>query len=182
MHKFDFETEEKQIGEEVLGTISKLANMQVALETEAQVLTTELQEVNRKLKRLSEETLPEAMLDVGLSSFTLSTGQNVTIKEDVYPSITSNNKAAAYLWLRQNGYGDIIKNEVKIAFGVGDDDKADMLRKLILSRKALKDLLPEQKESIHNSTLKSFIKGLKKEGVNIPDSITVYDGRRSIIK
>jgi hypothetical protein len=39
----------------------------------------------------------------------------------------------AYNWLRENGLGDIIKNNVSVTFGRGEDDKAQQLLDLAAS-------------------------------------------------
>ena len=168
---FDIEDDREEITSNQLGEISKLANLQMELENEVYMLEEKLMEEKRKLKKIQEEALPELLFDLGLSSIVLSTGQKITITENVYPSITKAGKQHFYDWLRSKGYGDIIKNEIKISFGVGDDGKAKMLQKFISQRKSLADLLPEQRESIHGGTLKAFVKRCLAEGINLPESI-----------
>ena len=36
-------------------------------------------------------------------------------------------KEAAYKWLRENGLGDLIKNEITVSFGRNEDNKAQQL-------------------------------------------------------
>ena len=40
---------------------------------------------------------------------------------------TEANKEAAFNWLRNNGLGDIIKNEISVSFGRNEDNKAASL-------------------------------------------------------
>ena len=40
---------------------------------------------------------------------------------------------SAYKWLRDNGLADIIKNEVSVQFGKGEDDKAKQLLDLAVT-------------------------------------------------
>ena len=39
-------------------------------------------------------------------------------------TITEANKEEAFNWLRNNGLGDIIKNEISVSFGRNEDNKA----------------------------------------------------------
>ena len=68
-------------------------------------------------------------------------------------------------WIRENGHGELIKNVVSVQFGRGEDDRAkeviDVLKK--------EGLLPEQKENVHPSSLKAFVREQVESGNQVFD-------------
>jgi hypothetical protein len=91
----------------------------------------------------------------------------VRIKEDVYAGITEENREAAFEWLETTDNDGIIKNEVKCAFGKGQDEQA----------KQLLELLEKNGHSftntrnVHPQTLKAFVREQLKEGLPIPTDL-----------
>ena len=61
---------------------------------------------------------------MGLSFLKLQDGSSVEVKTNYSATITQANKEAAFNWLRENGLGDIIKNEISVSFGRNEDNKA----------------------------------------------------------
>jgi len=76
------------------------------------------------------------------------------LKPFVSASIPANRKQEAYDWLRDHGLDDIIKNDVVLSFGRGEDDTANKVM-LDLENKGFH---PESKTHIHAMTLKAFVK------------------------
>jgi hypothetical protein len=76
------------------------------------------------------------------------------------------NREKFYKWLRENNFGSLIRTEVVAQFGMGEDKKAVALTLSLLKRKY--DVI--QKQSVHPSTLKAFVKEqLEKEhGITLP--------------
>ena len=68
------------------------------------------------LRKLSGETIPEKMAELGMTSTTMYDGSKVEVVEDIYVSIPKDphKSSACYEWLEDNGLGDIIKNQVGI--------------------------------------------------------------------
>ncbi len=81
----------------------------------------------------------------------MSDGSKVDVVENIYVSIPKDpdKSAACYKWLEDNGLGDIIKNNVGMSFGKGENEDAKKLEQTI------KDLgfIPEVKVSVHPDTL-----------------------------
>ena len=57
------------------------------------------------------------MAEMGLSHLKLMDGSSVDVKPNYSATITVANREKAFNWLRQNGLGDIIKNEISVSFG-----------------------------------------------------------------
>ena len=64
------------------------------------------------------------MKEMSLSSLKLADGSSVEVKPIYGASIPIAKREEAFNWLRQNGLGDLIKNEVIVSFGRNEDDKA----------------------------------------------------------
>lgn len=124
-------------------------------------------------RELAEKTLPEAMQQAGLNSFELKNGYSIGLQDIISASINDENREAAHGWLREQGFGDIIKNEVIVSFGKEEDEKASYLCEE-LQKRALQVL---QQEKVHPSTLKAFVKERIKNGEELPaDTFKLFVG------
>ena len=162
-----------------LKEVAELAASIQAQELKVLELENKLKEERNLYKKLSEIELPELMETLGLSEFSLTDGSKVTIKESVQASITKANEQAAFQWLRDNGFGDLIKNEIKTSFGKGQEELAEA------AANKLQEIGVEvnQKKSVHPSTLKAFVKEELHNGRDVPsDLFSVFIGKKSIIK
>ena len=141
-----------------------------------------LRKLKEQYRRLSEEDLPQKMAELGMQDMRFEDGSRITIDMFYATRINKNNRDAAHEWLREQGHGDIIKNQVSVSFGKGEDDTA--LETMTLLEK--EGLFPDQKESVHPSTLKAFVKERIESGDNAftPETqklFSVYQGKRTKI-
>ena len=128
----------------------------------------ELEETERKL---SQELIPEALQEAGVSSLTLKNGSKVEVRVKYAARIPEKHKDEAFGWLKQNGHDDIIKNEVVIRFGRGEENRALELVKELDGR----GLSPDQKRRVEPMTIKGFVREQIEKGVNLPqDKFGVY--------
>ena len=148
-------------------------------EAEIESLEKTLKARKEALRKQSEEELPSMMAEIGFNSFELDDGSKVSVRDLYGGHISVANRDAAYVWLRENGFDDIIKNTLSIVFGRGEDQKADHFMKILEGH----GLLPEQNTGVHPSTLKAWIKERMEAGDNFPmDLFGAYIGQRAIIK
>jgi hypothetical protein len=70
----------------------------------------------------------------------------------------------AYNWLRENELGDLIKNEVSVQFGKGEDNKADELIGLAVRE----GYEPSQKQKVEPMTLKALYRERIEAGLDMP--------------
>ena len=79
-------------------------------------------------------------------------------------------RSYCYAWLRDNGYGDLVKSNVTVAFAMGEDAQAVKLKA------AIQDLgmVSTDKEDVHYQTMKAFVTEQHKKGVSLPDEFGVY--------
>jgi pyruvate carboxylase len=97
-------------------------------------LTKEIEDIENKLKEkkkdldiISGEVVPTMMSEMGLSQLKLMDGSIIDVKPFYNATITQANKEAAFNWLRKNGLGDIIKNEIVVSFGRGEDKQGSRI-------------------------------------------------------
>ena len=135
--------------------------------------------VERLDRELKDEKQASTMADLGLSKFSLDDGSTVEVKPTYGASILVKDRPAAYEWLRENGFDDIIKNVISCQFGRGEDDQASAFHAFASQQGYPAD----QNESIHSSTLKAFVKERIETGEDFPHTLFgAYVGQRAIIR
>ena len=78
---------------------------------------------------------------------------------------------SAYNWLRENGLDDIIKNEVSVQFGKGEDSRAQEL----LSLAGLNGYEPTQRQKVEPMTLMALYRERVEAGLDMPsDSFNLF--------
>ena len=133
----------------------------------------------KNLEQISGEIIPTLLSEMGLSSLKLSDGSSVDVKQNYSASISVANREKAYSWLRQNGLGDIIKNEITVSFGRGEDNKAADYANLATGQ----GYQPTQKLKVEPMTLKALVRERTEAGKELPtDIFNVFVGNRTIIK
>ena len=183
MFEEDFEKEfasnlEKADGG-ILKTVSELARAIAAKEAQVADLDRQLKDAKKELLKLTDEDLPASMAEMGLASFTLDDGSQIDVKPTYGASILVDNRPKAYEWLRDNGYDDIIKNNVSVSFGRGEDDRANAF-KAVAEKEGY---IPQQETSIHAGTLKAFVRERIEAGDEFPmELFGAYVGQRATIK
>ena len=73
---------------------------------------------------ISGEVIPTMMSEMGLAELKLQMDLILKVSTNYRATITEANKETAFNWLRNNGLGDIIKNEISVSFGRNEDNKA----------------------------------------------------------
>jgi hypothetical protein len=132
-----------------------------------------------ELLKLTDEDLPALMAELGLKSFKLDDGSTVEVKPTYGGHIKAENKPAAFEWLRDHNYGDIIKNVVSVNFGAGEDDKA---HEFIMQTSA-QGYVPEQKTDVNAMTLKAWVRERVESGDEFPMALFgAFVGQRAVVK
>ena len=104
-----------------------LSDQVVKLKTlEDKILKAEddLKKLKEEADVLSGEVIPTMMTEMNISTLKLADGTAVEVKPIYGASISAERKEEAFNWLRINGLGDLIKNEVTVSFGRNEDNKA----------------------------------------------------------
>ena len=155
--------------------VEKLNSLQERLELQED----NLKNTKKQFDHLSGEVIPTMMAEMGLSHLKLMDGSSVDVKPNYSASISIANREKAFNWLRENGLGDIIKNEISVSFGRNEDNKAADYANLAEER----GFQPTQKLKVEPMTLKALVRERIEAGKEMPTEIfNVFVGNKTTIK
>jgi len=177
----DFETDQAKVITKT-ENIRSLADQVERLENlnqEIEKKEKDLKQRKKDLEHISGEVIPTMMSEMGLSHLKLMDGSSVDVKPNYSANITIANREAAFNWLRNNGLGDIIKNEILVSFGRNEDNKAADYAALAQER----GFQPTQKLKVEPMTLKALVRERVEAGKSLPTEIfNVFIGNKTTIK
>ena len=164
-----------------LGGVESLSDLVIKLqklEDELLAKEEELKELKRKVELVSGEVIPTMMQEMNISTLKLADGTSVEVKPVYGASIPTKSKEEAFKWLRDNGLGDLIKNEITVAFGRDEDNKAQQYAVLAQGQ----GYEPIQKLKVEPMTLKALVRERLESGQEMPsDLFNLFTGNRTKI-
>jgi hypothetical protein len=136
----------------------------------------------KKLKEqariISELEIPSMMKEMNITKLKLRDGESVEVGKFYSASIPAEKQDEAFTWLRNNGLGDVIKNDITVTFGRGEDNKAAQYAVLARGQ----GFEPVQKIGVHAQTLKALVRERIEAGLDVPsDLFKPYEGNRTKI-
>ena len=139
------------------------------IEDEIAMLEEQLKDKKLDADHISSKVIPELLAEQGLSEIKLADGSKVSVKQEFRATLPKDEvrRDAAYQWLRDQGLGDIIKNNVSVTFGKGEDDKAQSLIDLA----AENGFEPQQKSDVAWATLTALFKERVEAGLDMPSDV-----------
>ena len=138
-----------------------------------------LKDLKKEHQRISGEVIPTMMSEMGLAELKLHDGSHLKVSTPYRATITEANKEAAFNWLRENGLGDIIKNEISVSFGRNEDNKAADYAELAKGQ----GFQPTQKMKVEPMTLKALVRERIEAGKEMPTEIFgVFSENKTTIK
>ena len=160
-----------------LEDLVKVANQQLALESQIEECEQELKDKNEMLRKISKEILPNMMAEIGIESSTLPGGYKVGIDNVVFAKLPPN-PYEAFEWLRKHNMDGVIKTQVILNYGKGEDKKVEAIQEMLTKLGET----PEVKSNIHHMTLKALVKEQIEKGTDIPlDAFCAGTVRTSVI-
>jgi len=135
-----------------------------------------VKKLKEKANILSQFEIPQMMEEMNIKKLKLKDGETVEVSNFYSASIVDQD--AAFKWLRENGRGDIIKNDITVTFGRGEDNKAAAYAVLAQGQ----GYEPVQKVGVHPQTLKGVVRECNESGIELPDCFKTYVGNRTNIK
>ncbi len=155
--------------------VERLEAMQKQLEIQEEAI----KEKKKQIQHISGEVIPTMMSEMGLAELKLHDGSHLKVSTSYKAHISEANKEMAYNWLRENGLGDIIKNEISVSFGRNEDNKAADYAELAKSN----GFQPTQKMKVEPMTLKALVRERIEAGKEMPTEIFgVYSENKTTIK
>ena len=131
-----------------------------------------------KADKISNIAIPEIMRALKLKTMKLADGSAIEVKEVYSATIPLDKKEGAFNWLREHGLGDLIKNEVTVSFGRGEDNKAAEYADLARGQ----GLEPTQKLKVEPMTLKALFRERSENNQELPsEHFNLFKGNKTKI-
>ena len=128
-----------------------------------------LKDLKAKADDIGSRVIPELLAEQGLTSLKLADGSSVSVKKEYRCTLPKDDskREQCYKWLRDNQLGDIIKNNVSVTFGRGEDDKAQQLLDLAVAN----GFDPQQKSDVSWNTLTALFRERIESGLDMPSEV-----------
>ena len=176
----DFENDRMQSVEQI-DSAKKLSDKVIELkDLEDEIANAEesIKKLKEKALQLSAFEIPAMMDEMQITKLKLKDGESVEIKKIYGASIPVDQKEEAFQWLRNNGLGDLIKNEITVTFGMGEDNKAVSYADLARGH----GFEPTQKVGVSPMSLKAMVRERLESGQDVPaDLFKPFEGNQTKI-
>ena len=138
-------------------------------EDEVAALEEKLKAKKEERDDISSRVIPELLAEQGLQEIKLADGSKVSVKKEFRATLPKEDlrRESAYQWLRDQGLGDIIKNNVTVSFGRGEDNKANQLMDLAVAN----GFTPQQISDVAWNTLTALYEERVKAGLDMPSDV-----------
>ena len=139
------------------------------VEDDIAAIEEQLKKKKEEADHISSKVIPELLAEQGLSEIKLADGSKVSVKQEFRCTLPKDEakREQAYEWLRNEKLGDIIKNNVFVTFGKGEDDKAKSLIDLAVEN----GYEPNQKSDVAWNTLTALYEERVKAGLDMPSDV-----------
>jgi len=165
INDIDFEQDQQEVLEKTdIKTLSHYCLMLQNYEDQLINMEKDMKKIKEQADKIGSEIIPNLLAEQGLASLKLADGSSVDIKKSYNCTIKKDQLESAFEWLRNNGLGDIIKNEVAVQFGKGEDNKAEQLLGLAVQE----GYEPSQKQKVEPMTLKALFRERIEAGLDMP--------------
>ena len=165
INDIDFEQDQQEVLEKTdIKTLSHYCLMLQNYEDQLINMEKDMKKIKEQADKIGSEIIPNLLAEQGLASLKLADGSSVDIKKSYNCTIKKDKLESAFEWLRNNGLGDIIKNEVAVQFGKGEDNKAEQLLGLAVRE----GYEPSQKQKVEPMTLKALFRERIEAGLDMP--------------
>ena len=164
-----------------LNGVENLSDLVIKL----QKLEDEIKEDEERIKlkkqnadQISNIAIPEIMDSLKMKTMKLADGSAIEVKEIYSATIPIDKKEGAYNWLREHDLGDLIKNEITVSFGRGEDNKASEYANLAKGN----GFEPTQKLKVEPMTLKALFRERSENNQELPsEHFNLFKGNKTKI-
>jgi hypothetical protein len=179
MINFEKDQQDAMSKTENIQSLADQVEMLEGLHTRIEASENNIKDLKKEYQRISGEVIPTMMSEMGLAELKLSDGSHLKVSTTYRATITEANKETAFNWLRDNGLGDIIKNEILVSFGRNEDNKAADYAELAKGH----GFQPTQKMKVEPMTLKALVRERIEAGKEMPTEIFgVFSENKTTIK
>jgi len=164
-----------------LNGVENLSDLVIKL----QKLEDEIKEDEERIKlkkqnadQISQMAIPEIMDSLKMKTMKLADGSAIEVKEIYSATIPLDKREGAYNWLREHDLGDLIKNEITVSFGRGEDNKASEYADLAKGN----GFEPTQKLKVEPMTLKALFRERSEKNEELPsEHFNLFKGNKTKI-
>ena len=139
---------EEEVTEDVLSTIAKQAQLLLDMRKDIVMMEESLAMLQKEEKVLSQEDIPALLLEQGVTSITLETGEKIEVVEEVYATLVKDpfKRNKVLRWIAENGGAAMIKKELVVE--EPENSILDFLNEKEIPYKTTK--------GVHHSTLRAW--------------------------
>jgi flavin-binding protein dodecin len=176
-----------ELGANDLKKIRSLVGTKESAEARLEAAKEAVKEAQDHLNNIDRVLIPDMLLEYGIREFTFEDGSALTIKPFFSVKVAGEsdedkeeNKLLMLQWLKDHGGKDIVKCDIVLPFKVSE--KKEMKAALKIIKEA--ELPYINKESVHPSTMKAFVKSLYDGGdmTNLTiDGADVFVGNTAVV-
>lgn len=159
MSSFDYLVEDLEAvaneapAQDSLQRLNTLVNKYKEQQETIERLEEQLSQAKTAFFKTAKEDIPNLLMQNGLSEIKLPSGEKVSVKMEVAPTIINMEEFAQFL--TERGDGSILKTQMEL--GKLDPSIVNSIRKMLVEKL---DLYPDIKQTVHPMTLKKYIKEL----------------------
>ncbi len=176
---FEDDASALKVSDDQVTGIAGLARRAKLLEKELSDLEKTVSEKSEQYRKLTEQTIPEAMAEAGMRKFVMEDGSTIDVKPFYSASIPKARQEEAFQWLRDRGFDDLIKNTVSVRFGRNEDELCARLLNLL----GQQGYPAEQAQKVEPQTLKAWVKERVEKGDQVDTELFgVFIGQKATIK
>lgn len=144
--------------------LSRLVTLSRRQQRSIEGLETQLKDARAALTKTLETDIPDLMSELGFRELTLDDGSKLSVITQYFAGITQAHQDEAFAWLEENGHGDVIKTNVAVKYGRGQDELAKQAVDMLLTL----GVSPTTKRGVHPQTLKALVRDLTESGLRVP--------------
>lgn len=147
------EADNHQPEEDSLKRVVELANTFIEKEEALALAEANVAIAKKEFNKVSQELIPEAMINAGINSLKLDSGKEVTYQEKLSTSVQDQDKLAKFLEKR----GD--DGIVKVTLSLGKTPQ-NILNRIVSDLADKYGLMPDVDQGVHHATVTSYFSGL----------------------
>jgi hypothetical protein len=163
-----------------LAAISELGQKLVNKENYIRKLEDALEQAKKERKVIAEVELPQAMGEIRMDSFRLSTGFRITLKPLLVVNYQKDKINDIDTWLDDNGFSGMVKNQISITLPKGTQEDNILELEEVIKEYGLDY---NRSKSIHYQTLNAWGREMARENKDIPDELfNVYRAVTAVVE
>ena len=163
-----------------LAAISELGQKLVNKENYIRKLEDALEQAKKERKVIAEVELPQAMGEIRMDSFRLSTGFRITLKPLLVVNYQKDKINDIDTWLDDNGFPGMVKNQISITLTKGTQEDNILELEEVIKEYGLDY---NRSKSIHYQTLNAWGREMARENKDIPDELfNVYRAVTAVVE